>query len=301
MKAKKIFVGINGTTPRIGDCVALAVYPVQKGGNTSHVLADSGAVRPLKGARINGVGVARYLTEHGFELAQPGNEAAGKLADWLDAEEGRNLVSEALSLAAGALQKKFGGLTCTFVPFDSSKEIRQVQVEANCVSTSVRFDLLAGFSSAMVKTVYQPGAGYMDVALCDGWLVGPDVDASKLPRMTDAKELIEHAVYAMCVGGMGTLVGAQNLVPAENPAVDALYTRGMLEVALMNGDRLLVGGTSDDLLATQYLRDGSVLYSRVGSISAPKLGAVIGDIAAVLVRVKEMDAEPVKKALKKAA
>lgn len=301
MKATQIFVGINGTTPRIGDCVALAVYPAQKGEDKSYVLSDSGKVRTLKGARINGVGVARYLKESGFELAQPGNEAAAKLADWLDCEAGRDLVSKQMSNRSNELQKQFSGKTCTFVPFDPDQAIRQVEVEADRGYVTHIFDLASGFDAAAIKTVHQPGSGFIDVSLSKGWLVDSDVDTSTLPRMNEDKELIEHAVYAICASGLGTLVGAYNLVSAENPGVDAVFTRGSLEVALANGDRLLTGGTSDDLLATQYIRNGEVLYSRVDSFSAPKLGPVIGDIAAVLVRVAEMDAEPTKKKLKKAA
>lgn len=302
MKATQIYVGINGATlSGFSGGPIVAVYPAPKGKDKSHLLLETGKIGVLKGARIGGVGIPRYLKENGFELAKPGNEIAAKLADYLDVQEGSDLVSTALSNVAAELQQRLAGQTCNFVPFEHDKAVRQVEIEANCRSICMRFDLVSGFNSAMVKTVYTPGSGYMDVALSDGWLVGLDVDVTKLPRMTEEKQLIEHAVFAICAGGFGTLTGAQNLVWDENPAVDALYTRGMLEIALVNGDRLQVGGTSDDLLATQYLREGVVVHSRVDSFSAMKLGSVIGDIAAVLVRVAEMDAEPVKKALKKAA
>ena len=302
MKTTQIYVGVNGGTLTCFSAGSVvAVYPAPKGTDKSYLLLETGKIGVLKGARIGGVGIPRYLKENGFELAKTGNENAAKLADYLDVQEGSALVSDALTKVAGELQQRLSGKTCTFVPFDPDQAIRQVEVEANCRSTCVRFDLVSGFNCAMVKTTYTPGSGYMDVALSEGWLVGPDVDVTTLPRMTEDKQLIEHAVFAMCAGGLGTLVGAQNLVWDDNPAEDALYTRGMLEVALVNGDRLQVGGTSDDRLATQYLREGVVVYSRIDSFSAPKLGPVIGDIAAVLVRVAEMDAEPLKKALKKAA
>jgi len=302
MKTSKIFVGVNGAALAFtGGAAGIAVYPVQKGGKESFALLDTGKLGTIKGSRINGVGVARFLTDSGFALAEPGNEAAAKLADMLDVREGTDLVAHAMSDYAGMLQKKYAGQTCAFVPFDPDKAIRQVEVEANCISTLSCLDMVQQFNSARVKTVYKPGEGFMDVDLAKGWLVGPDVDTSTLPRLNEAMEIVEHAVYAICNAGLGTLVGAQNLVPDENMPVDGLFYKGPLKVVLTNGDHLLVGGTSDGLLATQYLRNDAVLYSRVGCFSAPKLGPVIGDIAAVLVRVSEMDAQPVKKALKKAA
>jgi hypothetical protein len=302
MKTSKIFVGVNGATLAFQSGVnAVAVYPVQKGGKKSYALTDTGKLINFTGSRINGVGIARFLKENGFDLAQPGDTAAAKLADFLDVIDGTDLVSTAMSTRSGELQKQFSGKTCTFVPFDPDQAIRQVEVEADRSYITHMFDLESGFDAAMVKTVYQPGSGYVDVSLSKGWLVGPDADASSLPRMNEVKELIEYAVYAICASGLGTLVGAQNLVTNETSLAFGLFYKGPLEIALMNGDRLLVGGTADDLLAVKYLRNNVVLYSRIDSFSAPKLGPVIGDIAAVLVRVAELDAQPVKKALKKAA
>lgn len=302
MKTSKIYVGVNGAALSFGGGAAgLAVYPVQKGGKASFALLDTGKLGIIKGSRINGVGVARFLTDNGFQLAEPGNEAAAKLADILDVRDGTDLVAAKMAGYASLLQKQYGGQTCVFVPFDPEKAIRQVEVEANSISVLSCVDLVEQFNSARVKTVYKPGEGFSDVDLAKGWLVGLDVDVSTLPRLNEAMELAEHAVYVICNAGMGALVGAQNLVPDENMPADGLFYKGPLKVALTNGDHLLVGGTSDGLLATQYLRNDAVLYSRVGCASDMKLGPVIGDIAAVLVRVAEMDAQPVKKALKKAA
>lgn len=302
MKTSKIFVGVNGATLSFQSGVkAVAVYPIQKGGKKSYALTEGGKLINFPGSRINGVGIARFLKDNGFELAQPGNASAAKLADALDVLEGTELVSTAMSNRSNTLQKEFGGKTCTFVPYDPDQAIRQVEIEADRGYVSHMFDLESGFDAALVKTVYKRDCGFMDVSLSKGWLVGPEADASTLPRMNEVKELIEHAVFAICASGLGTLVGAQNLVENEEALAFGLFYKGPLEIALTSGDRLRVGGTADDLLAVQYLRNDIVLYSRMDSFSAPKLGSVIGDIAAVLVRVAELDTQPVKKAMKKAA
>ena len=302
MKTSKIFVGVNGAALSFQSGVkAVAVYPIQKGGKKSYALTETGKLINFAGSRINGVGIARYLKEQGFELAEPGNAAAAKLADFLDVIDGTDLVSTAMSNRSNELQIQFSGQTCTFVPYDPDQAIRQVEVESARGFVSHMFDLESGFDAAVVKTVYKVGSGYMDVSLSKGWLVAPDVDPSTMPRMNEVKELIEHAVYAICAAGMGNLIGAQNLVTNENELAFGLFYKGPLNVELANGDRLLVGGTADDLLAVQYLRNNVVLYSRIDSVSDMRLGPVIGDIAAVLVRVAEMDAQPLKKALKKAA
>jgi hypothetical protein len=111
---------------------------------------------------------------------------------------------------------------------------------------------------------------------------------------------VERAVFIICNCGLGTLVGAPNLVPVENGAVDAPYLKGQLEFALRNTDTVLVGITAGDVLEVTYRRNGEALYSRAG-LAGVALREVIGSIAAVLVRVAELDAAPVKKASKKAA
>jgi hypothetical protein len=302
MKTSKILVGVNGATLGGFSSPGIAVYPVQKGGKESYLLLENGKIGILKGSRINGVGVATYLKANGFELAQPGNAAAEKLADFIDTQEGEKLVSDATFKQCGEFQQKYAGQTCTLVPFDPSRPIRTVDVEQPRGMVTMIGDFTTGFTSGAVRTAYVPGSGDLDsIALTKGWLVGPEVDVTTLPRVAD-DELIEQAVYTMCNSGMGTLSGAkQHLTENEHMPPNGLFYKGPLQVSLANGDCLLVGGTSDDMLAVQYLRHDAVLYQRVAHVSAPKLGPVIGDIAAVLVRVAEMDAQPVKKASKKAA
>jgi hypothetical protein len=301
MKTTKIFVGANGATLSGFNAPVVAVYPVQKGGKESYMLFEDGKVGVLKGSRINGKGVPTFLMENGFELAQPGNAQAEKLADFVDTREGRTLVSDATFKKCGEFQQQFAGKTCTLVPFDPSCPVRKIDVEQGNGIVSMLGDFTTAFTSGTVKIAHVPGSGDLDrISPTKGWLVGPEGDAN-LPRVKD-DELIEHAVYTMSNSGLGTLVGEkQHLDENEHMPPNGLFYKGPLQMALPNGDCLLVGGTSDDMLAVQYLRNDAVLYQRVAHLTSMMLGAVIGDIAAVLVRVAEMDAQPVKKAKKKAA
>lgn len=301
MKQEQIYVGINGATLSLTKGKAVAVLPPRKGETASHMLLESGQVVKVKGTRINGVGVPRYLKEHGFALAEPGNALAARLADLVDIQDGTDLVEAASQTRAAELQRQFAGQMCTFVPFDASRSSIAVQVQEPRGSQAISFDLLEAFSSGTVSIAYVPGSGLgSEIALSAGWLVGPDGDAGGMPRNTEYGGLVEQAVYVICNCGLGTLVGARNLVADDEAPVDAPYPRGMLEFAVTNGDRVQVGSTGCDELEVVYRRAGDVLYSRSGMTNA-RLGEVIGDIAAVLVRVGVMDARPAKKAGKKAA
>ncbi|MBC8737322.1 hypothetical protein F6X40_10935 [Paraburkholderia sp. UCT31] len=299
MKVSNVYVGINGATIGLTSGKAIAAYPARKGEDKSHFLMESGKLVQVKGARINGVGVPRFLKESGFELAQPGDSNAERVADLLDVREGTELVEAASQTKAAELQKKFAGQDCTFVPFDESRPCVTVKVEAPRNSRSMLLDLSTGFSSGVIDIAYVPGRDIgMEVALSSGWLVGPAGDAGSMPRNTDYGGIVEKAVYVICNCGLGALVGAQNLVPLDNAPEDAPFPRGLLEIAQANGDIVQVGITGVDELEVVYRRAGEVLYSRSG-MAKPRLGEVIGAIAAVLVRVGELDAPPVKKALKK--
>lgn len=295
MKTKNIYVGVNGATlAGLTSVPAVAVFPAKKGRDKSTFLLESGRFVSVKFARIGSVGVARYVKEQGFELAPDGDTLAEKLADHLDVNDGTTLVEQRTIKKAGEIQQEFAGQTCVFVPFDSSEPIRAVEIEAPRGTATYLADMLNRFGSGMVSTTYV--SGFTDrLALSNGWIVGPEGDASAMPRLTEYGGLIEHAVYVICNAGMGTLVGPKNLIMDENAPVDDPFPRGKLEVALENGDSIQVGSDGADELHVQYHRNGTVIYSRTG-MSSPCLGSVIGDIAAVLVRVSEMDAQPKKKA-----
>lgn len=296
MKASKIYVGVNGATLSLTNGKGVAVYPAQKGDKESYILMDSGKKATLKGARINGVGVARFLSENGFALAEPGNPHAAILADMLDCHDGTKLVEEASQLKAAQLQKRFANQVCTFVPFASEKPMVQVTVTEPRGFTSVHFDLVTGFGSGAVQLEHSPGSGMFDASICAGWLVGPDDDATVMPRVSEYGGIVEHAAYVICHSGLASLVGEANMHMDYDATVDAPFPRGVLELALENGDRIQVGINAVDDLVVRYVRGGNVMYSRTG-MTRPRLAEVIGDIAAVIIRARDLDATPVKKRL----
>lgn len=298
MKAKNIFVGVNGATISLSKSAAVAVFPPQKGAAAvSYALTTEGKVVKIEGARWGGVGVPRYLKEHGFEQATKGHELAYQLADKLDVSDGVKLVEDATRTRAAALQREFAGKSCTFVPFDETKAVAVVTVEASAICSTVHCDLQEAFASGCVKIDYVPGSNLgWELPLCDGWLIGPDGDAKAMPRNTEYGGTVEKAVYVICNSGLGMLAGERNLVADAKSS----YPRGVMRIALENGDVVQVGVDGADTVQVGYLRLGAFLHLRSG-INNVRLGDVIGAIAAVIVRVREQDAEIAKKAIKKAA
>ena len=301
MKTDKILVGVNGALLTLASgSQAYAVYPAGKGEDKSMLLLTDGKLATLKGSRIAGVGAARYFAENGFGPAKPGDAQVENFADMLDAREGTRLVEQSSNAFAQELARKFGEQDCTFVPFDADKPSVAVKVESPRGGFVTSFDLVNGFASGQVSVEYRPGPNsLMGANLSAGWLVGPEGSPESMPRSTEYGGTVEHAVFVLCNSGLGELVGAKNLVMDETAAVDALYPRGEMVIRLKNGDLLTVGIDAVDELGVHYTRAGTVLYSRKGlqgnGRDALTLGSIIGSIAAVLVRVYEMDATPVKK------
>ena len=303
MKTSKILVGINGATMEMSSgAKVVAIYPAQKGKAESYLLMNDGKFSTLPGARINGVGVIRYFTERQFEVAPPGNEFAETLADMVDAREGRRLIEQQQSVFAKALESRYAGKVCTFVPFDKDKEPTVVTVNTSKSLTSTCIDLQQGFSSGMVSVEYNTEARdcSMGVNLGNGWLIGPDDNPKDMPRHTEFGGPVEMAVFMVINSGLGILIGSQNLEIDENAQSDERFCKGLMQLQLTSedskGDLLTVGINAGDELVVNYTRKGNVIYERQGLIgnNALQLGAVIGAIAAVLVRVGEMSAVPVK-------
>lgn len=301
MKTQEIYVGVNGATLPLSTSKGVAVFPACKGMNHSWVLTDAGKVAKIEGSRINGVGVPRFLKEHGFELAKPGDPLVAKLADVLDRKDGLKLVEDACAKKAQELQTRFGGQVCSFVPFDGSKPVELIELEQPRGYISVIFDLVSGFSAPAVSTVYKGGAnGRMHVTLSEGWLVCPEGDATKLPRGTEYGGVVEQAVYILANAGLGSLL-TPNLAMDPGAPADAPYPRGSMKLSLVNGDELIVGIDAVDELVVEYRRDNAAMYVRDEGMSGTRLGDVIGCIAAVLVRVAEIDAAPAAKVKRRAA
>ena len=306
MKLNKILVSTNGVGLTLSNgSKAIAVYPSTKGQDKSFMLLASGKMGIMRGMRIDGVGAARYFTERGFAPAEPGNPQAEKLADMVDCYEGTILVEKHNQAMAETLARAFGGQKCTYVPFDADKPIVSVMVEPYRGIISTAYDNVNGFAAGCLSVEYdrQATGGMLDVTLNRGWLVGPEGSAADMPRNTEYGGPAELAVFIICNSGIGSLLGAKNLVMDENATVDTPFARGQLVIGLKNDDRIVVGIDAGDEMVVQYVRNDAVLYSRTG-LYALRQGEVIGAIAAVLVRVQEMDAAPAKGSrakLKKAA
>ncbi|MCC5612132.1 hypothetical protein LC612_36715 [Nostoc sp. CHAB 5834] len=299
MKTQNIYVGINGATLQMTGGKAVAVYAAKKGDTESYLLMESGNLATLKGNRIQGVGAARFLTENGFKLAEPGDPQAQVLADMLDIRAGTKLVEEATRITAITLQQLFGGKQAVFIPFDAEQPLVTVTVKPPAGFSSVAFDLAQGISSGSVSLEYDTALGMMNYQVSNGWLVAPNEDASKYPRGTEYGGLVERAMHIMASAGLGTLVGNPHLEMAEDAAEgNNRFPRGSMTLKIANGDELVAGINAVDDLVVDYVRNGTTVYSREG-MSRPRLGEVVGCIAAVLVRVPEMDAVPEKKSRKK--
>lgn len=297
MKVDNIFVGVNGATLHLTKGNVIAALPPVKGAKTWFGLLESGEVVRINGSRVNGVSIPRFLKDTGFELAVRGDEAAEKLADAVAIQDGIELVQERSHTRALEIERELGGKVCTFVPFDETKPLASVQVEAPDNIWSAALDRVNGFMSGAVSTKFDLSHTYgNELALIDGWIVGPDGDPSRMARNSAYGGTIERAVLSICNCGLGTLMGAEGVSAAEQTQ----FPRLLMDIALDDGDFLRVGVDGGDQLEVEYRRAGKLLYSRSG-LTKPRLGEAIGCIAAAMVRVRELDAQPAKKKLKKAA
>jgi hypothetical protein len=302
MKLNNIYVAAGTASLDLTNGKAIAAFPVRKGEDRSFFLLESGKIAVVKGSRVNGIGVKRFVQEAGFVLADKTDVRALKLADYLDCREGAAWVSEVSQLRAAELQKLWAGKTCAFVPFDEDKAVRLVNVQAPRSSRLTRFDMETGFTSGCVETEYQPGSPFCsELGFGEGWLVGPGEDPSTYPRNTAYGGIVERAVYVIDNIGIATLEKQHLTMLGEAAPEDAPNLRGELNLRLANSDDVVqVGIDAGDELVVNYIREGSVVYSRSG-LTQPRLGEVIGDIAAVIIRVRELDELAVAKCRKKAA
>lgn len=301
MKSQNIYVGINGSHIVLNSgSKGIAVIPPNKGENFFYLFTDKGTMSQMKGSRLYGKGVKTWLKENGFALAQPSDETAARFADLLDVREGLKLVEDIGAKTANYLQELHSASIMRFVPFDSDKPMQDVTVEPNKGYVTVVFDLESGITAPGVRIEYTSGVSNMlHASLTQGWLVPVDSDTAVLPRGTEYGGVMEQAVYTICNCGLAKLNGANNLEFSENSAEFEQFPRGVLEMVLPNGDQVFVGSDAGDELAVDYRRAGVSIYKRSG-MEGLRLGDVVGSIAAVFVRVAELDALPVKK-VKKAA
>lgn len=297
MKKSQILVltqGATALTLQSGAKVE-AVLPLRKGESYSYALTDTGKVVTIKGARINGVGVTRFFSENGY-AADPESQATSTLADEVDIRDGASLVEKAIESRAQEIQTQFAGKECTFVPFREG-DAWSATVDPKSYFHSVLLGMGAEISSALVKTVYREGdiKSMNGFNLAHGWVVGPDENPADFPSVSDYGDLIEYVTYVLASSGLGKLEGNPHLEFNEADDADPNFMRGKLTLRLPNGDAVLVGANAVDELVVQYVRNNEVIYSREGFTDL-KPRVAVGCVAAVLVRVNELDAQKPKKA-----
>lgn len=297
MKKSQILVLTQGATALTlqSGAKVQAVLPLRKGESYSYALTDAGKVVTIKGARINGVGVARFFSENGY-AADPESQATITLADEVDIRDGASLVEKAIESRAQEIQTKFAGKECTFVPFREG-DAWSATVDPKSYFHSVLLGMGSDISSALVKTVYREGdiKSMNGFNLANGWVVGPDENPADFPSVSDYGDLIEYVTYVLASSGLGKLEGNPHLEFDEADDADTNFMRGKLTLRLPNGDAVLVGANAVDELVVQYVRNNEVIYSREGFTDL-KPRVAVGCVAAVLVRVNELDAQKPKKA-----
>jgi hypothetical protein len=298
MKTSKILVAKAGAGLSLqGGGTIQAIYPLAKGEKYSYFLDANGTLGRMGGSRIQGVSVARYFTERGFALAEPGNEFAAELAAMVDCREGLAYIEKCSIAHSRALTQKFGGQKCTAMPFDSERAPEQVIVSPPRGSCTTSFDLVSGISSGVVSVEYSadPELRCNSVTLSSYWLVGPSEDETVVPRCTEYGGVVEHAAFVVSNSGIGSLVGPLNLAANPRASLNDPYPKGALNIQLLNGDLVTVGIDAGDELGIRYTRKSEVLYSIERAMPNDlRLGSVVGVIASVIIRVQEMDAVPVK-------
>lgn len=280
---------------------AVAICLPGKGEKKTYFLYSSGRSGYIEGSRIRGVGVKRFFAEQGFELASEQDPRAIQLADLMDVRRGLALVEEVSRNRAQALQLELAGQRCLYVPFDAEQERAEVTVSAPDYCTTTVIDLNAGFTSGAVSVQPEPENGYRSsVTLSSGWLRPLSAQSTRTPVSTEYGGIVEKAVYFIVNSGLGVLHASCHLEMDLRADETSVFPRGLIPVDLPNGDVLEVGIDGMDELLVRYVRAGEVIYQRSGLYDV-RPGDAIGAIAAVLVRVADMDAAPKAKSRKKAA
>lgn len=308
MKIDQIYVGAEGAQVNVklnSGARPTAIFPIQKGGKHSSFLLDSGKVAHVKGARINGIGIKRWLTEQGMVLANAGNKFAERLADYLDIQEGIKLVEDGQTQRAHQIQSAQAGKALHIIPFARDKEERTMAVDGDSRFSTHILGIGTGISGACVRadnSAYRAGSGgtySADACLLDGWVIPEGEVPSDFPRPSEYGELLETAAYIICNAGLAKL-GARKHIEGDEPGIE----RGSMVLDLPEGESIIVGVDAADELVVRYLDAfGQCVYERHG-LEDVRLGEAVGSIAAVIVRVAEIraaQAKPAKRSKKVAA
>ena len=288
--SKPIYVMTPDSKPlQLSSGPAVAFRPLDRGDKHSFALLESGRMARVSGARINGIGIERFIVEQGYIKAQPGHLQGDCLARKISVEEGVKLVDRASLEQAAKLQALFGGKECTYVPFAPDKPAEKVLIASPDGIRSCCIDFSSGMSCGNVKVSYARQEGYRssDIHLSDGWLVGPNGDPSAMPRGTDYGGLIERAAFIIANAGLGSIV--RNLTCSDHPATEDPFPRGRMELALTDSeDRVVIGIDAGDELVVQYVdKNNDIVCTHTGlddsSDGRLRICDAVGAIAAVIV------------------
>lgn len=287
---KKVLVSKDGAKLQLNNGeYGIAVLPAGKDDKASFVLTNRNRAVRITAKRINNVGVARFAADQGFVPAAENDPNAIRLLDLVDTNTGVDYVTDASYKEVLRLQQAYGGQHCLFVPFDPEKPIRNIQVRVNLGTRCTQIS--SGISCSVLQGEYIPGdlSYTMDAVLSGGWVVPAGTDITKLPRSTEYGGVVELAMFIMSACGIGTLLDDGTLKPSEGEDVTDKYPRGRMAMKIAGTeDVLFVGIDAVDELQVEYVRDGNVIYKRSGLEGLREQDAV-GSIAAVLVRVADMD------------
>lgn len=288
MKSKPIYClpsGIKGISTAVG--VIKAIRPAAKGEDSSPVLYADGTFGKLAGARINGVGVERFVVSAGYTPAADADADAARLQDLINVRVGLKLVEDALIKRRDDLQEQLAGQEVLVVPLSNKDAVHRMRVSSD---TTIRTQVLGlgdGISCPVVRCLKldpsQDGFPSFDADLLHYRLINDRIDVQSVPRYNKLANPIEHAFYVLENAGMGTLEGASFIADGANDA----FPKGLLKMQLTAGGTLLVGVDAAGETQIQRLDDsGRVMKQRKGLEcfnGRLVLGSVVGSIAAVLV------------------
>lgn len=279
----------------------VAIRPAARGEKKNWCLASNGRLVAFEGLRFGGVGIERYLLEHGYRLATDTDRDGVKLHTSLQVREGIEHVEQATVHRAQDLQKRLGGMTCTFVPFDPESAPIDVLVSEYEGIASFSFSLDAAEMNSGLVNVKDDRVFH--VALTAGTLIEPGQDATTAPRSTAYGGIVELAAFIIANSGLARLGTDRALEVPRHGDDDEL--RGRMELLVgEDGDRVVVGIDGADELVVRYLRQESVLARCDGLQEVNgrlSLRAAVGSIARIFIVVAELDAKASIRKAKKAA
>jgi hypothetical protein len=263
----------------------LAARPPAKGDDSWLGLKSGNRLVRIKQLRLGGVSPQRYLLENGYTVAAPLDITAASLRNLAAVHDARDLVQDATQSRAQAIRQARGVDQDVFVvPFDASKPIFRARLREGR-GHSMALGLAAGITQDTLEALPCDGSPSVYVGLLDNWVCDTLEAAQTCPRVSEYGGPVEHAAYALCSAGLGTLGSPSSLAQEPPDSASNPFPRGYIEVRIDNATQLLVGIDAGDELVVQLLRDGAVVVHREGIEGVwgeLTFGSIISSVAAVL-------------------